>query len=148
LAPEIYIEIGNDSMDYETLLKRGLENTPKTAIRSERWEIPKSIAMKDGLKTILSNFYDIANDLRRDPEHLLKFLLKQLATSCDSKDGKRVVIWGNFSAEAVNRKIEIYVKGFVLCPECGKPDTKLVKEDKFSFVVCEACGARHPVGKI
>jgi translation initiation factor 2 subunit 2 len=135
-------------MDYNSLLKRALERTPKTAVRSERWEIPKSTALKDGLKTIISNFYEIANSLRREPEHLLKFLLKELATSCDMKDGKRVVIWGNFSPDAINKKIELYVKEYVVCPECTKPDTKLVKEERLVFMVCEACGARHPVRKI
>ncbi len=135
-------------MDYETLLGRAIEKSPKAAARSGRWEVPKPVTMKDGLKTIIGNFYEIAAYMRRDPEHLLKFLLKELATSCNSKDGKRVAVLGNFSPEAVGKKIDLYVKEFVLCRECGKPDTKLVKEERLSFIVCEACGARHSVRKV
>ena len=38
-----------------------------------------------------------------------------------------------------------YAHEFVFCPECGKPDTKLEKEDKFSFIKCLACGAKNYV---
>ena len=34
------------------------------------------------------------------------------------------------------------------CPECGKPDTNLVKEDRINFLVCEACGARTSVKSV
>jgi translation initiation factor 2 subunit 2 len=45
----------------------------------------------------------------------------------------------------INQKVEQYVKEFVLCKECGKPDTELSKEDRMSFVKCLACGAKHSV---
>ena len=49
------------------------------------------------------------------------------------------------SANRINEKISQYVKEYVLCPECGKPDTRLMKEDKFIFIKCSACGAKKPV---
>ncbi|MEK6812055.1 MAG: translation initiation factor IF-2 subunit beta, partial [Nanoarchaeota archaeon] len=34
---------------------------------------------------------------------------------------------------------------FVLCKECKKPDTELLREDRVTFIHCLACGAKHPV---
>ena len=36
-------------------------------------------------------------------------------------------------------------KEFVLCKECKKPDTELLKEDRLLFIHCLACGAKHSV---
>lgn len=134
-------------MDYEKLLKRGISKVPQKKDSGERFEVPKAHAQKQGARTAVTNFYEITKALRREPDHLLKFLLKELATSCDAKDDKKVVVLGNFSGEQIDKKIELYINQYVICPECGKPDTKLVREDRFLFLVCEACGARHSIGK-
>ena len=34
---------------------------------------------------------------------------------------------------------------YVVCTECGRPDTKIVKEDRVMVLECEACGARRPI---
>ncbi len=132
---------------YEEMLKRGLSRRPEKLKEKSRFEMPQAKVMKAGLKTHIENFADIARDLRRDTKHLQKFLLKELATKGELA-GKRLVVIGNFPAELVDRKIGIYVKSYVICNECKKPDTKLVTEEGYSFLVCEACGARHPVQKI
>jgi ABC-type dipeptide/oligopeptide/nickel transport system ATPase subunit len=40
-----------------------------------------------------------------------------------------------------------YVNKYVICAECKKPDTALVKENGFYFVNCLACGAKHSLGR-
>jgi len=45
----------------------------------------------------------------------------------------------------INEKIEAYATEFVICPECKKPDTELLKQDQFLFLKCLACGAKHSV---
>ncbi len=134
-------------MDYEQLLERGMEKVPKDVRSGERFEIPKAKVMRAGARTIIMNFADIASVFRRDQSHFLKFLLKELATKGEV-DGKRLIVLGNFSEDVVNKKIELYAKNYVLCPECKKPDTKLIKEGNYIFLKCEACGARHSVQKI
>ena len=34
---------------------------------------------------------------------------------------------------------------FVICPLCGKPDTKIIKEGGVGFIRCMACGSKNPV---
>jgi translation initiation factor 2 subunit 2 len=47
----------------------------------------------------------------------------------------------------INEKIQEYVAEFVICKECKKPDTELVKEDRLTFIHCLACGAKKSVSR-
>jgi len=82
--------------------------------------------------------------LAREPEHLLKFILKELATPGAIR-GQRLIIGTKVSASRVNEKIRQYANEFVLCTECGKPDTKIVREGQLASLRCMACGSKKPV---
>jgi len=43
---------------------------------------------------------------------------------------------------------QIYVKDYVECPTCKSPDTKIVKENRISFLVCEAWKVVHGTGQL
>ncbi len=131
-------------MDYEKLLKKARKELPESVLKTERFEIPKVKGHLEGNKTIISNFEQIANTLRRSIEHLLKYVLRELATPGDMRKGA-LIIGRKVSASKVNEKIAKYANEFVICPECKKPDTKLNKEDRVTFIKCLACGAKHPV---
>jgi translation initiation factor 2 subunit 2 len=60
-------------------------------------------------------------------------------------DGVRAIFQGKFRSDALDRLVQRYVEEFVVCPVCKRPDTKIVKERRFSFIVCEACGAKSSV---
>ncbi len=129
---------------YEQMLDNAYEKLPKQSIETTRFEIPKVRGHIQGNNTIISNFYQIADSLGRTPEHLLKFVLKELATPGELK--KSGVIFGTkVPASRINEKIETYVEEFVLCRQCRKPDTKLQKEGNYTFVKCMACGSKYSV---
>ena len=132
-------------MEYKELLKKVRKELPKSVFEKERFEIPKIRGHMQGNRTILSNFLQIADILGRQPEHLLKYILKELATPGEIKKSGSVIIGTKVGASRINEKVRQYANEFVLCPECGKPDTKIEKEDKFTFLKCHACGARHPI---
>lgn len=132
-------------MEYEKLLEKARKELPKTVLKeAERFEIPKVKGHIQGNRTVISNFYQIADALHRPPEHLFKYLLKELATPGELKKSA-AIIGRKISAERINKKVIQYAETFVLCPECKKPDTKLYKEDRVTFIRCMACGAKHPV---
>ncbi len=131
---------------YEELLKKGMSKI-KRAEEKERLEVPKPEVMKSGQRTVIHNLVEIANMLRREPQHLLKFLANIFGTFGELKGNKAEFI-GNFPADLVSKRIEQYIAAFVRCQECKKLDTKIVKEDKYHFLKCEACGARHPIEKV
>ena len=130
-------------MDYEELLNEAYEKV-KPLKHTDRFETPKIEGHLEGSKTILMNLQQIASYLRRSQEHLLKFLLKELATSGSIKNN-RVILQRKISSQKINEKIQDYVKEFVICKECQKPDTEIIKDKGFSFIHCLACGAKHSV---
>lgn len=133
--------------DYEKLLNEAYGKVKQADSSGERFEIPKIKGHFEGKKTILTNFFQIASHLRRNPEHFQKFMLKELAAS-GQKEGDRLVLNIKVPSEKINQKIEQYAREFVLCRECGKPDTEIIKEDRLNYIHCLACGAKHPVSKI
>ncbi|NQU98388.1 translation initiation factor IF-2 subunit beta [Candidatus Woesearchaeota archaeon] len=129
-------------MNYEQMLDKGKKELPEAVSEIERFNIPKVRGHVEGNKTIVSNFDEIAKALGRKTEHLLKYILKELATPGDMR--KKAVIFGTkLSASKINEKISQYAETFVLCKECGKPDTKLTKETSVYFLKCQACGAKQ-----
>ncbi len=129
------------------MLKRAEKKIPEKINQTSRFEVPKVKGHIQGNRTIISNFGAIASTLNRKPEHLLKFLLKELATPGEMHKGAKI-IGRKVSASLINEKINKYVRIYVLCPSCGKPDTKLEKEGNTWFIKCMACGAKRPVPKI
>ena len=130
--------------DYEAMLERAYEKLPKSVFIKERFEIPKVKGLIHGNKTIITNFKQIIDALRRPPEHLLKYLLKELA-SPGNLDGHRLILGRKISSAMISSKIESYANEFVLCPDCKKPDTTLKKEERVTTMKCMACGAKHPI---
>jgi len=132
---------------YEKLLEKARKELPELAVGSERFNIEKIKGHLEGNKTVLVNLKKIAKDLGRDENHLLKYLLRELATP-----GKvvraRVFLGTKIPASAINKKIKKYVSEFVLCSECGKPDTNLVEEKGIVHLKCLACGVKKPVKTI
>lgn len=133
-----------DEAKYEALLDRAISRLPKGISEWSRFDVPRASVFIEGNKTTLRNFKEIVERLNRDPQHLLRFLARELATA-GTIEGTRAVFQGTFSDSAFNKLIERYVQSYVICHECGRPDTKIKKEKRIHYLICEACGARSPV---
>ena len=131
-------------MDYENLLNSAFEKLPKKLESADRFKVPEVELEIIGPKTVFKNFSQIITVLRRDASHFAKFLSKELAVP-GSIQSNNLVFQGKVGREILQKKTADYVKEFVYCKECGEPDTKLVKEGKVTYMICEACGAKHPV---
>ena len=130
--------------NYEQLLDEAYSKVKKVEGGGERFEIPKVEGRFQGKKTLITNFFAIASHLRREPEHFQKFLLKELAAA-GVVEGDRLVLNKKVPSAKINPKIEQYAKEFVICKECKKPDTELVKEGRLTYLHCLACGAKHSI---
>ena len=131
--------------DYERLLRR-LQGQLKNTSRKEasRLELPSPQIIWVGQRTIFRNFIEFPKALRRDPEKLLLYLNKELA-SAGYIAGERVIFLGRKEPSSFATLIDRYVKEYVICPVCGSPDTRTEKNKKLGFLLCEACGARSSV---
>lgn len=132
--------------DYEAYLERAIRKLPDIKISDERLVIPDPKVFSEGKATVLENFSQIVDVLNRDPEHVMKFLTKELGTA-GKIDGQHAVFQGKFTASAIAEQIESYFEDYVKCSECGRPDTKLVKSERILMLQCDACGAHRSVRK-
>lgn len=130
--------------DYMALLDRAKDVLPETIENHERFALPELDILQEGKITVFRNFIDVTDKLRRDPQHLLQFLLKELGTP-GNIEGRRVVFKAKISPNSINERIQTYTETYVICSECGLPDTKMVKEDRTLILECEACGARRSI---
>jgi len=131
--------------EYSELLKTAKKKLPLLSERpSSRFEIPNVRGHIQGNKTVISNFSQIVSSLQRPPEHLMKYLLKELATPGECRGGL-LILGTKVHSSAINEKINKYAEEFVICKTCGKPDTSLVNEQGLLFMRCQACGAKKAV---
>ncbi|MBM3200103.1 translation initiation factor IF-2 subunit beta [Candidatus Woesearchaeota archaeon] len=132
-------------LDYKSLLEKGRKELPDSVKSTgERFEVPKAKGHLEGNKTIISNFLQIVDILNREQSHLIKFLQRELASPA-VLEGQRLVLGRKLSATQINSKIMLYAETFVLCPDCKKPDTKMIREDRILFLKCMACGSKHTI---
>ena len=132
-------------MNYEDMLSDVRKNLPESVFIKERFEIPKVLGHIQGNRTVINNFLQIASTLRREVEHMLKYVLKELATPGEIKKSGALIMGTKVPASRINDKIRQYAHEFVLCTECGKPDTQLVREGELMYLKCTACGAKNIV---
>jgi translation initiation factor 2 subunit 2 len=133
-------------MDYNASLDRAMDEVPDIKGSSDRLSIPDAHAQKDGAFTRLTNLGEIADTLNREPEHLHRFIQRELGTS-GKFDEDRGRYNGNFDGGEFDAAVSSYVEEYVRCSECGLPDTRLVREDRTPMLRCDACGAFRPVTK-
>ena len=128
--------------DYEKLLKRIQDKiSEKKTDTAERFELPAPDVMWEGQRTIFRNFMDFAKILRRDPDKVLQYLSKEFATPAE-RSGEKAIFVGRREPHDFVNLFQIYVKDYLECPTCKSPDTKIERQNRISFLVCEACGAK------
>ena len=137
--------MSNGSSEYEKMLDNIYANLPEKAVHKERFDMPKFQYFVEGNKTIIRNFKNVADRLRRDPKFLAKFLSKELAVPVEIA-GERLIRQRRISDNIIDKKLEEFINKYVICKECKRPDTHI--EDVghgLKQLVCESCGARTPV---
>lgn len=131
--------------DYKKLLTTAREELPEHVFEKERFEIPKVRGHIQGSRTVVSNFLQIANELHREPEHILKFVLRDLATPGEIKKSGSVIFGSKVPASRINDSIRRYATAYVFCPDTGKPDTVLEKEGNLTYLRSLVTGTRKLV---
>ncbi|MEK6908942.1 MAG: translation initiation factor IF-2 subunit beta [Nanoarchaeota archaeon] len=129
---------------YEQMLESAYKKIKVVQTSGDRFEIPKVQGKVQGKNTFITNINEIASYIRRPVEHLAKFLQKELAVS-GLLEKDRLMLKTMLNSTKVNEKVEVYVKEFVTCTECKKPDTEVITEKGIKFKHCLACGAKSPI---
>lgn len=127
-------------MEYEKMLDRLYLILPKQSLAKERFELPLIESFIQGPKTQIKNFSAILKIIRRDEKHLFKYIGKEFGTAAFVEEG-RLILNGKFSQIQTQKLFDDYIKQFILCPECKKPDTHVEERQGVRMLKCEACGA-------
>ncbi|MDA4121557.1 MAG: translation initiation factor IF-2 [Thaumarchaeota archaeon] len=131
------------SRQYDDLLSKARVSLEKISTKSSlnRLELPDPQVLWVGNKTILRNYGEYPKLFRRDPDRVLMYLAKELATAA-SIDGERAIFIGRKDKASFVQLFQKYMSDNVTCPVCGSPDTHIETVSRLHFRVCEACGAR------
>lgn len=130
---------------YLEWLDRGLSRVPKTVSR-DRLNVPSVECVGEKNKTIVQNLNQIVDLLNRDVKHLLKYMTLRLAAPYSEIGEGRYVFKGRILPKQLDTVIADYIKAYVECPICKRPDTKLSREKRgIVQLVCLSCGAVSPV---
>ncbi len=145
----IYLKIlhNMNKYKYEELLDRAIKDLPEEIIAKDRFQMPVGVIYYEGNTTILKNLGEISDKVNRDKKQIFTYILKEVGTAGEMND--RVVLQGKIPEGKIQDCIKRYVTKYVLCRECGRPDTKMIKKNRVLMLKCEACGAIRPIeGKI
>ncbi|CCQ32836.1 Translation initiation factor 2 subunit beta protein [Halorhabdus tiamatea SARL4B] len=129
-------------MDYDDMLDRAIEDTPDIESGTDRFDVPAPDVRQEGNMTVYENFQATVRRLDREEEHVMKFLQDELGTSGHIDESGRARLTGEFGQRRISEAIDAYTEEFVICSECGLPDTRLIREQGAILLRCEACGAR------
>ncbi|HIQ10790.1 MAG TPA: translation initiation factor IF-2 subunit beta [Pyrodictium sp.] len=132
--------------NYDKLLERLYEKLPTRGARASRFELPRMVVERVGGKTIIRNFRQLCDVVRREPRIVMRYLLRELGAAGNyDEDSGSLTINIRVSAQTLNTLLQRFVKTYVICPTCGAPDTRLERRDRAWILICEACGAEQPV---
>lgn len=132
------------AFNYNELLKKAKDSIETGRVSEDRFKLPEAEIFYEGNTSVIKNFDKISDAVNREPDQILKYLLGGLGTAGE-RDGGRVVFQGKIPANSIQEKLKEYINIFVMCSECGKPDTHLVKKGRTTMVRCDACGAIRPL---
>jgi len=149
--------VPNPFYEYSWMLERLYGMTQPTAERMPIKLKPPSIG-REGRKSYWMNFAATCQALRRDPEHVMAFVIAETASTASIDGSHSLVIRGAFKPTQIETIVRSYVAEYVQCKTCKKTDTNLTRNNRLLFVVCESCGTsrsvpiikggfRAPVGK-
>jgi len=126
--------------EYRKLLKKFQNKSFIRAGNDDRFKLPEIEIFYEGNTTLIRNFDKISDAINRDHDHILKILLGGLGTAGEINKG-RLIFQGKIPLKSIQEKMKEYIDTFVMCSECNRPDTHLVKQGRTILIRCDACGA-------
>ena len=97
-----------------------------------------------GKKNFFKKFQRTVNNNKKTGSHVLKFFTNEIGTS-GSVEGNRAIFQGKHSKTQLTKLLERYVNDYLLCPECSKPETHFITQNRVELMKCDACGSRSAI---
>jgi translation initiation factor 2 subunit 2 len=78
----------------------------------ERFKIPEIDTLIQGKKTLIKNASAIAKTLKREPQHLVRFFIKETGVPA-TYDGTKIILNGSFNSFKMNQSYQRYIEEFI-----------------------------------
>lgn len=110
---------------------------------------PPQVQRAGSKKTAFTNFAEICRLLKREPKHVLQYLMAELGTTGSIDGNQCLIIKGRFQQKHFENVLRGYIREYVTCHTCRSSDTELTKDiSRLFFIQCKACGSRCSVSSI
>ena len=115
-----------------------------------RYKMPQPICKIEGrgngIKTAILNCATIARALQRSVDEIRKFIGYGLCTQTHNESANnRITINGEFTQREIQSQIFEFIERFVLCGDCGLPETVYRFSKHHLKYKCRSCGHRSPI---
>ena len=140
--------LGDSGFDeeYFFLLSRLYKKMGKGLSKPEKFVIEQPFVEPFGRKkTAFLNLLKVCRSMQRDPSHYVKFLEIELGTTAFADSHERYVTRGRFMTEQVKNVTGNYIRSYVICPTCKSYTTRLEKQGRLFFLICERCKTKVSV---
>lgn len=95
-------------------------------------------------RTVWENFLEICDTINRPHDHLLTYLMAELAIEGSVDSQGHLILRGYFTQKQIESIVKKYIRIYVLCKTCGSYETKIEK----SMIQCSVCQCSCPLEKI
>ncbi|GMR53752.1 hypothetical protein PMAYCL1PPCAC_23947 [Pristionchus mayeri] len=125
------------------------EKNPELAGEKKKFAMkPPEVGRAGSKKTAFVNFNEICKHMKRNPKHVLQFLMAELGTTGSIDGNNCLIVKGRFQQKHFESVLRKYIKEYVMCHTCKNTDTELTKDTRLFFLQCQSCGSRCSVAAI
>lgn len=118
----------------------------KTVLLDEHYRYKISVleistVIKKGTQiTIINNLNSFCNELLFEPKLLIKIIGKTLSCKSGKDTTDNYYLQGLYSSDRIKEIVYSFIKNYLLCISCDKPEINLKYKNKKIKQLCRACG--------
>ncbi|GJU76156.1 eukaryotic translation initiation factor 2 subunit beta [Tanacetum coccineum] len=98
---------------------------------------PPQVIREGTKKSVFINFMDLCPTMRRQPDHVMTFLLAEIGINGSLDGQQRLVVKDRFATKNFEGILRRYINEYVIRNGCRSQDTILSKENHLFFLRCE-----------
>lgn len=102
-----------------------------------RYKMPALAVRKQTNCVVIDNLTTVSKSLQRPAKMILKYFGMKLGTHV-SVD--KAAVNGTFSPSELQIALQEFIDQYVLCTDCGNPETQITLKKKKYSMSCKACG--------
>jgi len=121
----------------EFLVKR-IENSLKNQ-KTKQFKLIKPKVKPQHKKTFIFNFEEICACMNRNISDVKQYLETELKISSSINETGNLILNNRYQIQQIEGLVAKYAYEFVKCSACGSGDTKMEKEGRIKFLVCNKC---------